>query len=174
MMSETKLYTYGAMQEGIVDHETYYGQFVDERVTNQVVWDLSKERVCNSVDEHFNDIPLEKWDPIGLPVPTVEAVRASGHMHASTVSVFCSVNKAAARKIRAEKDRERGFKVRVEDGPVMGPLEGFDGNQSKVVCTYELDASGAWQLVEVSNHYKTREGAYRAGRARVLAMDPMI
>jgi hypothetical protein len=44
------------------DHRTYYAQFVTEDIRERVRRDIGLERILRSVDEHFNDIPLRKWD----------------------------------------------------------------------------------------------------------------
>lgn len=44
--------------EGEVNHDDYYGQFV----TDGVIRLLDQDRVKNSTDPHFNDIPLLHWD----------------------------------------------------------------------------------------------------------------
>ena len=49
---------------GRCSHREYYAQFVNESVKNAVLRFIGKELIMNSKDEHFNDIPLKKWDDI--------------------------------------------------------------------------------------------------------------
>lgn len=51
------------------DHRTYWSQFVTEGVKELVLQCIPKEELMASVDPHFNDIPLEKWDRMHAWVP---------------------------------------------------------------------------------------------------------
>lgn len=48
----------------VVDHRTYYGQFVDDGVINYVLRGIGRAAILASKDEHFNDIPIRKWDAL--------------------------------------------------------------------------------------------------------------
>lgn len=43
-------------------HDEFYGQFVNERVISRLA--RLKERIAQSQDPHFNDIPLRLWDSL--------------------------------------------------------------------------------------------------------------
>lgn len=43
-------------------HRKYYAQFVTPAVLFHVASFIGKDRIFNSTDEHFNDIPLHEWD----------------------------------------------------------------------------------------------------------------
>lgn len=51
------------------DHHTYWSQFVTEGVKELVLQQIPKEELMASVDPHFNDIPLERWDRMHAWVP---------------------------------------------------------------------------------------------------------
>lgn len=46
------------------DHRQYYAQFVTEEIKRAVLFRIGKERILNSTDPYFNDIPLKMWDSI--------------------------------------------------------------------------------------------------------------
>jgi hypothetical protein len=52
------------MKNKDVTHEQYYSQFVDYEVVKTVV-NYFGDRILNSVEPHFNDIPLTQWDQVG-------------------------------------------------------------------------------------------------------------
>jgi hypothetical protein len=43
-------------------HRTYYGQFVDQYVSRLVKRYIGLNKIRQSTDKHFNDIPLSIWD----------------------------------------------------------------------------------------------------------------
>lgn len=51
------------------DHRTYWSQFVTEWVKELVLQHIPKEELMASVDPHFNDIPLQRWDRMHSGVP---------------------------------------------------------------------------------------------------------
>lgn len=42
--------------------DEYYNQFVTQAVVNYVAKAIGEDRIKQSKDLHFNDIPLTKWD----------------------------------------------------------------------------------------------------------------
>lgn len=46
--------------KGEISHEDYYAQFVDHTVFDLI--DNSSINPISSEDDHFNDIPLARWD----------------------------------------------------------------------------------------------------------------
>ena len=48
--------------DGQVDHQKYYGQMVTQSIIQSVVSSIGVDKILDSKDEHFNDIPLSKWD----------------------------------------------------------------------------------------------------------------
>jgi len=47
-----------------ISHEDYYGQFVTPAIIRLVENGIGIKEIKNSSDEHFNDIPLAKWDSL--------------------------------------------------------------------------------------------------------------
>ena len=47
-------------------HRRYYGQFVDDEVKRVVLLCIGIERLKESADSHFNDIPIRNWDRMVL------------------------------------------------------------------------------------------------------------
>jgi len=47
---------------GECTYNEYYSQFVTESLIKYVVKCIGSEKIINSTDEHFNDIPLQYWD----------------------------------------------------------------------------------------------------------------
>lgn len=43
-------------------HREYYGQFVDSSLRHTVESIIGLDKIIQSNDEHFNDIPLKRWD----------------------------------------------------------------------------------------------------------------
>lgn len=45
-------------------HRSYYAQLAIDEMREQVKRHITVERIKASTDEHFNDIPMEKWDAL--------------------------------------------------------------------------------------------------------------
>ena len=43
-------------------HLQYYLQFATTDTKKQVLYNIGSDRINNSNDKHFNDIPLSEWD----------------------------------------------------------------------------------------------------------------
>ena len=54
-----------------IAHELEYAKYVNEYNIDHIINRIGKERIVNSKCEHFNDIPLEEWDAIGIPTTTL-------------------------------------------------------------------------------------------------------
>ena len=57
-------YTHKDYMDSVVDHQTYFRQFVNKAVMNLVISVIGKDKILASTDKHFNDIPLAKWDAL--------------------------------------------------------------------------------------------------------------
>lgn len=64
-----KLFTYSAYIAGECDFRTFYGQFVNERITAYVVNHFKPAVLLASTDKHLNDIPLNRWDWVANSLP---------------------------------------------------------------------------------------------------------
>ena len=61
----TLKYTRNDYMLKVCDHQTYYRQFVTSAVVRIVEQGIGRDAILTSTDEHFNDIPLRKWDALG-------------------------------------------------------------------------------------------------------------
>lgn len=50
-------------------YREYYGQFVTDEIKQEVLKTFSREQLIQSIkdDEHFNNLPIRKWDNILTP-----------------------------------------------------------------------------------------------------------
>ena len=52
------------MSDSAALHQKYYFQFANKVTIGQVLNSIGKDRIRNSNDKHFNDIPLKEWDDL--------------------------------------------------------------------------------------------------------------
>ena len=86
-----------------VDHHAYYSQF-DRPLVDLVGRVIGVDRIKASVDPHFNDIPLHRWDALHGLILQAQGARigqANGTGGVSLSDTVCTA-KAAARIIREE------------------------------------------------------------------------
>lgn len=83
---------------GEISHDEYYSQFVTPGVIERVKSRIGEKKIKQSSDPHFNDIPLNSWDVIGVPADVVTKCGLAGD--SNTLSFQVCVNKAAARIIK--------------------------------------------------------------------------
>ena len=95
-------------------HEEYYGQFVNAAALSIVARFIGTDRIKNSTDPHFNDIPLKEWDNIDCSIRTSIDTKLFKACNNTTYAekdrhliLWCnsdaiSIAKAAARIIKAE------------------------------------------------------------------------
>lgn len=84
-----------------VSHQEYYGQFVTDGV-RRIVAAAIGNGIFNSVDPHFNDIPLDKWDRLYFIIRSAvgrQINEANDSVGVSLSDTVC-VAKEAARQIR--------------------------------------------------------------------------
>ena len=81
---------------GIVSHSDYYGQFITEDTTKNLLQSISIIDICKSRDEHMNDIPLIKWDTCRLSC-NLEAIKEAGESLTPAVKV-CILKETARRE----------------------------------------------------------------------------
>ena len=76
----------------------FYGQFVDPSLRLSVGSIIGIDKIMNSTDESFNDIPLEKWDNLA---PLVRShcghsiAKANGTSGISLSDCVCTAKEAA-------------------------------------------------------------------------------
>lgn len=89
---------------GNVSHDEYYGQFVTDALL-QVVKSRFGEALQGSRDEHFNDIPLQRWDAVAeylgdISPDIVRAIAKANGSGGISLSDKVCVLKRAAKRIR--------------------------------------------------------------------------
>ena len=85
-----------------ISHNEYYGQFATSGVIDLVRAAIGEDKIKNSTDESFNDIPLRQWDNLNNSIRMIcgrSIADANGTGGISLSDTVC-VAKAAARKIR--------------------------------------------------------------------------
>jgi hypothetical protein len=78
-------------------HEQYYAQFATPEVVSQVKSQIGEAAIKASTDPHFNDIPLRKWDNLGISVYKSDMEAAGDYL---TLAGKVCIAKAAARIIK--------------------------------------------------------------------------
>lgn len=98
------LWTRKQYMQGEVDHDTYYRQFVTEKIKKIVVQWIGLEEILASTDRSMNDIPLQKWDGMSPFVirESARKLKEAGDVHAASLGNAVCVAKAAARAIKRE------------------------------------------------------------------------
>ena len=86
--------------ENKCSHDEYYAQFVNEEVKSTLLQNIPKDEILQSKDEHFNDIPLKRWDALPLSKGTADELRAKGDY--PTLAGKVCIYKAAARQIKTK------------------------------------------------------------------------
>jgi len=84
---------------GVCTHREYYSQFVTERVRRTVKERFTPQllKTCFATDEHFNNIPLHKWDILATHLVSAECFKEHGDF-VSKAGLVC-IAKEAARQI---------------------------------------------------------------------------
>ena len=90
--------------DGVVSHDDYYSQpsFCTPEVKSMVARAIGLKRILESVDPHFNDIPLVRWDVLHPAVILLvgRAIREANGTGGISLSDTVCVAKAAARSIK--------------------------------------------------------------------------
>ena len=93
-------YTRKQYMENVCTHDQYYSQFVSKTMTRHVIATIGKQRILNSKDENFNDIPLIEWDNLSFYV-NGEKMRWAGESPSLCAKVC--IAKQAAKHIKNSK-----------------------------------------------------------------------
>ena len=83
-------------------HRAYYAQFITPAHKSRILNNIGIERLQRSDDHYFNDIPLELWDKISVPVPAQSAklLRECGD-YPTLAGAVCIMKEAARQMIEA-------------------------------------------------------------------------
>ena len=84
---------------GACTHADYYAQFVTKQTRDAVRRAIGLDRIINSTNPHFNDIPLAEWDRLTTSLPAV-SLRTAGDY--PTLAGLVCIAKEAARQIKQE------------------------------------------------------------------------
>jgi hypothetical protein len=79
-------------------HNEYYGQFVTDSIIRSVKSFIGEDRIRNSTDPHFNDIPLHLWDRLSDSMKsqlTIFDEYEDGKKYYSLCSGVCTLKQAA-------------------------------------------------------------------------------
>lgn len=79
-------------------HRKYYAQYVTDYVRGLVASRIGLEAIKNSKNEHFNDIPLPKWDALVPHLGASKALISNGDW--LSLSTGVCIAKEAARQIK--------------------------------------------------------------------------
>ena len=78
---------------GICTHDEYYSQFVNAHTKSIVTCAFSMKQLKGSKDEHFNDIPLTKWDSL-VPLLYVSGLMEDCKDSLTTAGGVCILTQA--------------------------------------------------------------------------------
>ncbi len=98
-------------EEAMELHRTYYGQYVEEWAKDAVIRFIGFEAILASTDEHFNDIPLWRWDILASPLSRPDGPASGSAIcrkmaelgDSPSLSGLVCIYKEAARQIRDEE-----------------------------------------------------------------------
>lgn len=89
----------------VISFNDYYAQFVTDNVKQIVSNHIGIEKIKNSNDPHFNDIPLKKWDMLEYHIRNmVGGTLREANGKVSLSDCIC-VAKQAARIIKTELNK---------------------------------------------------------------------
>lgn len=91
---------------GECSHETYYAQFVTSAVIETVKHNIGEDKIAASIDKHFNDIPLHKWDMLRTAIFHTMNSKKFGKLqpYGFALSDAVCIAKQAARMIKENSD----------------------------------------------------------------------
>ena len=110
-------------------HREFYRQFVTPAIIAGVKWLIGEDRLLDSVDPHFNDIPLRRWDKLGDVLmstlsPTRDhllgVARATGE-NLSRATVVCILKEAARQWLELQYPLHAHYLDFVQQGLIPRP-----------------------------------------------------
>ena len=92
--------------DGSVTHEEYYSQFVNHNIKDVVIRSIRLNRIKNSTDPHFNDIPLHEWDMLESSTRSIcgKAISEANTGGGVSLSDCVCIAKQAARMIKESNE----------------------------------------------------------------------
>jgi len=83
-------------------HSEYYAQFVTEGLKTRVQNAIGKDRITNSTNPHFNDIPLVQWDNLTYILGALTNAKMKECGDYLTLAGGVCILKEAARQVKSE------------------------------------------------------------------------
>ena len=96
---EEEMLTRKQYLDGECTHREYYGQFVTDRIKQTVARHIGLDKLKESTDEHFNDIPLQRWDCCLIPGTVAGWLRKAGDVGGESLADRVCVAKEAGRQL---------------------------------------------------------------------------
>ncbi len=96
-------------------HSEYYAQFVTPSILESVWRSIGQEKIRASTDEHFNDIPLKKWDIVSTNFSQAAAPKFKEAGDFVTQAGLVCVAKQAAKMIKEENTYQVSFLGRTKN-----------------------------------------------------------
>ncbi|MDB5716130.1 MAG: hypothetical protein JWO15_3527 [Sphingomonadales bacterium] len=81
-------------------HNKYYGQYVTDLIKQLVSSHIGVDRIRDSIDPAFNDIPLKRWDALVPLLPRSAVYQLSENGDFLSLGTGVCILKAAARTIK--------------------------------------------------------------------------
>lgn len=103
LKGQPKAYSYDMYRHDYCSFTEFFGQFVTERMIRMIAQKIGVDRIVQSTDKHFNDIPIKLWDdlPIGDYLNKTLFLAAYNKDHISYAPyVGVCIAKTAARVIK--------------------------------------------------------------------------
>lgn len=96
------IYTRAQYMANEVTHDEYYSQFVDPGVLFLVAARIGIDRIKASTNEHFNDIPLPKWDAMKEVILSLTLKSRKDAGEGNSLCACVCIAKAAARILKSK------------------------------------------------------------------------
>jgi len=87
-------------------HQKFYAQFLTEEAIIYVAQYIGADKIVNSKDPHFNDIPLKLWDMLSMNLLIKSKMWKEAHDE--TQFIFSKAENVCLAKVAAFIIKERG------------------------------------------------------------------
>lgn len=102
MMTRSEYLAVPLSEQGAA-HRRYYGQFVNKPLICRVIQFIGADNLRKSTDEHFNDIPLGRWDMLAHNIgPLAVSFQSLGDFP-TLAGLVCIAKEAAAQYLENTK-----------------------------------------------------------------------
>lgn len=98
------MFTRAQYMNGDCSHQEYYMQFVNPQLQDSVIHAIGANRIMQSTDLHFNDIPLKYWDNLYMLIfASVNRGDLIMAKEGKSLSTAVCIAKAAARNFKGKQ-----------------------------------------------------------------------